>query len=213
MMRFLSWSNLWLALSFKLTGSIPWLIIVPILAVILEFVDLRFKFEAKLPISLSLMFAIALVFGAAYIAYALCCPREIKKVGSEEDWKKRSADRRRELINALNQDRLLADSLISHIKESIVEKLENVPGKGGFSQDQIKVISFHLIEAVKGGTDLTRQYVEDIADTKVVNFNTLNVSRTPARIVCALLIGVAFALVAIQIVLRIMSVWHATAWG
>lgn len=207
---YIKWSNLRSVLILKLTGNIPWLIIVPVLAVILEFVDDRLRLNAHLPYSIFLVFVIALSFAAAHLAYAVGCPPPIKGIRSLDEWHEKNARTRKGIMEKLEQDKKLTEQLTLQIGARIDQGLGSIPSKHAFTAEQITIIKFHLMNAVSGKTSLLGEAIELVADTSPRIFDQLNIARLPLRILCAFLILVSFILVFVQIVLRLISVFHAT---
>lgn len=198
------WTGLRRVLALRLTGGIPWLYIVPIVAAVLEFSSTRLGFAPKLPHTVVLMFLVAVVIAAAATVYAIACPPNLKEIGSQDEWSEVTARRRQAILRGLEQDKVLKAAMMSEVERRIDQSLDHA-----FSAAQIVIIKRILIQGVEGRANLIGESIASVAGTTLESFNQLNEKNAPARWACTILICVGFALLFSVFVLRMISVYHA----
>jgi hypothetical protein len=197
------WTGLRRVLTLKLTGGIPWLVIVPILASVVEFSN-WLGFAQRLPHSFVLMFGVGAAIAAAAIVYAMACPPSLKEIGSQDEWSEATSRRRQAILRGLEQDKALKAALLSEVERRIDESLAHA-----FSLEQIVVIKRELIVGVEGNANFLGESLASVAETSVAAFNQLNSKNAVARWICTALIVTCFALLFAVFFLRVVSVYHA----
>lgn len=198
------WTVLRRVLALRLTGGIPWLYIVPIVAAVLEFSSTWLGFAPRLPHTVVLMFLVAVVITAAGIIYAIACPSNLKEIGSEDEWSEATAKRRQAILLGLEQDKVLKAALLSEVDRHIDQRLVHA-----FSPDQIAVVKRELMKGVDGTANFLGESIANVAHTSVASFNLLDRKNAPARWICTGLVVASFALLFAALVLRMVSVYHA----
>lgn len=203
------WSNIRRALLLQLMGNIPWLLIVPIVAAALEFVNAKFGTAVRIPLIVFLMFAIAVAFAAAAGIYAFFCPPGIRGIGSLDDWRAQRVKVRKQLADELEQNESLRKRLYDQVETRVEASLSAIKGKHAFTPEQIAAIKYSIMEEARIDRDL-KECLEAVAETSVETFNALNRQRPVLRNICAGLIGIAFGLLLLQIGIRLVNVFHQT---
>jgi hypothetical protein len=201
----MTWTSLRRLLALKLTGGIPWLYVVPILAALIEFAIPWLGSAPRLPYTIVLMFLVAVFLFLAGLVYTIGCPPTLKEIGSQDEWSKATAIKRSEFLVRVEQDKILMSALLIEAEKLIDQRLTPA-----FATDQIEIIKRELLQGVQGKTSFLGETIINVAGTSISTFNKLNTQNPVARWTCTSLIVLAFIPFLAAIVLRFISVYHGT---
>ncbi len=207
----ISWSNLQRALTLNLSGNILWFYAVPIFAAVVEFVDWHFEWTLRLPYTVSAPFAITIACAGAHAVYKLCCPGDLVGITSLAEWRRKTTRTRTGIIRDIERGRRFATAFYGAVESRIIESLQSIPEKHAFSQEQIQIVKYHLIETIRAtGPNLIGEIIAKAHDTSIEKFNKLNTDKTLCRIACCVFILISFLLMLFLIILKLVSVYRAT---
>lgn len=207
------WSGLFRVLQLRLGGKIPWLLLVPGAAVVLEFANSALSLQARLPLSFFLIFLMCLAFAVAHGCYAIGCPVDLKRLGSLDDWRTRQTENAKRLKEKVDGDKAVRTTIYQEAETKITGRLSSVGGKHAFTVEQIATIRRIFMETLKDETDPMKEYVGQLKAGTETRFHDLDGQASVWKFLCLLFVAAALGIAAALIAIRGYGVYTATFPG
>lgn len=207
--NFCCWTTACRLLKARVTGPVPWLFVVPLLATLFELLNLSYFWLPNFPIFLFAFFVSSALLFIAQQLYNLRCPKDLLGVVSHNEWEKLSREKQESLSKRINDERRNRNDILNKASDRIEKKFKDDSRLPTIKEAFLSEIE-HLLPEEKIG-----EYIQLFIEARNSHFQKINQEHF---ISCCFVIIIYFASVAILIpfflvrVLTVVTVTFPSLW-